>query len=489
MYLVYVLSKSGKPLMPTKRFGRVKGLLKSGKAKIVKHNPFTIQLTDISTEYTQPLTLGIDVGTEHIGIAVVRNSGEPVFLGELDTRNKDITDLVEKRKRHRMTRRRHNREKQKRRAVQSGTVFTKKEYLIVGCEKVITCKKIKPGIIKFSNKKRTDKWMTPTCNHLLITHKNFINKISAILPITKVVIEYAKFDIHKLSNSDIKGVQYQNGRKKGYTNTTEYVLCRDKHTCQMCGKKTGQMHAHHVIWRMNNGSDTPENMITLCDQCHDKAHKKNAFNEKIVLKFEGLRKRFTHPTILNSIMPKFYEWLQSEFPTVSKTYGYETKAKRREFDLRKDHWMDAYLVSLGDIVPSEILISPLQFKQFRRHNKANIQRQEDRKYYLDGKKVAVNRNKRAGQTSDSLKDLVKKKGEAILNKLTVKSATRPKRSIKPFEMGDTVKYKSKHYTVKGFTGNYLGFVNQEKYNNLMSKTSTLLKNQGICCVGTFFNKI
>ena len=100
--MIYVISKSGKPLMPTRRAGRVKGLLKTGKAKIVSRKPFTIQLTDISTEYTQPLTLGIDVGTEHIGVSVVRDSGEPVFLGELQTRTKEVTDLMTKRKLHRM---------------------------------------------------------------------------------------------------------------------------------------------------------------------------------------------------------------------------------------------------------------------------------------------------------------------------------------------------------------------------------------------------
>ena len=65
MYQVYVLSKFGKPLMPTKRFGKVKWLLRTEKAKVVQHKPFTIQLTYESTEFTQPLTLGIDVGSNN----------------------------------------------------------------------------------------------------------------------------------------------------------------------------------------------------------------------------------------------------------------------------------------------------------------------------------------------------------------------------------------------------------------------------------------
>lgn len=41
---VCVLSNSGERLMPTFRLGKVRHLLKDGKAKIVKHHPFTIQL-------------------------------------------------------------------------------------------------------------------------------------------------------------------------------------------------------------------------------------------------------------------------------------------------------------------------------------------------------------------------------------------------------------------------------------------------------------
>ena len=42
--MVYVISKSGKPLMPTNRHGKVRILLKEKKAKVVQNKPFTIQL-------------------------------------------------------------------------------------------------------------------------------------------------------------------------------------------------------------------------------------------------------------------------------------------------------------------------------------------------------------------------------------------------------------------------------------------------------------
>jgi hypothetical protein len=221
-----------------------------------------------------------------------------------------------------------------------------------------------------------------------------------------VIVEYAKFDLHKITEPEVKGVEYQNGRMKGFSNTQEYVLCRDKHTCQMCKIKSGKLNVHHVIWQKNGGSNTPENLITLCEKCHQKAHSNQKFNLKIAELFKNTKKRFSSTTILNSIMPHFYKWLEGNFIKVSKAYGYETKDKRREFNLSKTHWLDAYLISIAESKPLDINLSLFNFKQFRRHNRANIKRQADRKYYLGKVKVAVNRHKRTSQTYDSLDDLV-----------------------------------------------------------------------------------
>lgn len=67
--MVYVISKDGQPLMPTKRYGKVRHLLKDGKAKMINRCPFTIQLLYDNTEYVQPISLGIDAGSKHIGVS------------------------------------------------------------------------------------------------------------------------------------------------------------------------------------------------------------------------------------------------------------------------------------------------------------------------------------------------------------------------------------------------------------------------------------
>lgn len=48
----------------------------------------------------------------------------------------------------------------------------------------------------------------------------------------------------------------------------ERIFFRDKYRCQVC---EGRIHlsVHHVIPRLEGGSDDEQNLITLCSKCHD----------------------------------------------------------------------------------------------------------------------------------------------------------------------------------------------------------------------------
>ena len=67
---VFVISQTGKKLMPTKKYGWVNHVLKDKKAKIVNRHPFTIQLQYKTKEYTQPLELTIDSGYNYVGVSL-----------------------------------------------------------------------------------------------------------------------------------------------------------------------------------------------------------------------------------------------------------------------------------------------------------------------------------------------------------------------------------------------------------------------------------
>lgn len=89
--MVYVLNINGQPLMPTNRHGKVRHLLKDGKAKVVKRCPFTIQLLYESTNHTQDITLGVDAGSKTIGLSATTTDKE-LYAAKIELRN-DVSKL------------------------------------------------------------------------------------------------------------------------------------------------------------------------------------------------------------------------------------------------------------------------------------------------------------------------------------------------------------------------------------------------------------
>lgn len=56
-----------------------------------------------------------------------------------------------------------------------------------------------------------------------------------------------------------------------YDRLKRYVLRRDKWRCRACGYRNN-LSVHHVHYRSSGGGDTPENLATLCSDCHDAIH-------------------------------------------------------------------------------------------------------------------------------------------------------------------------------------------------------------------------
>ena len=94
--MVYVINKHNQPLMPIRRHGKVRRLLKAGKAKVIRKEPFTIKLLFDTGSNVSNLTLGIDTGSATIGTAVVDKKQVVYYASEVQIRN-DITTKMERR--------------------------------------------------------------------------------------------------------------------------------------------------------------------------------------------------------------------------------------------------------------------------------------------------------------------------------------------------------------------------------------------------------
>ena len=330
--LVYVLNKYGQPLMPTSRCGKVKHLLNKGLAKVVKRCPFTIQLLYDSNSYTQPISLGIDAGSKVIGISATTETKE-LYAAEVELRN-DIVDLISTKREFRRTRRN---------------------------------RKTRYRAQRFNNRKnKKEGWLAPSVQHKIDTHIRVVEDVFKILPITKITIEVASFDIQKIKNPDIEGIEYQQGEQLDFWNTREYVLFRDGHVCQCCkGKsKDNRLNVHHIESR-KTGGDAPNNLITLCETCHKGYHQ-----GKIELPKRIKRGMIFRDAAFMGIMRwEFYNQLKSKYgDIVSYTFGYITKNARITNNLPKTHYIDASCIS-GNLNIRQLDYYYYQ-KKVRNHNRS-----------------------------------------------------------------------------------------------------------------------
>ena len=83
---VFVVGLNGCRLMPTSE-RKARLLLKQGKAFVEQKVPFTIRLNYKTGSTTQLGYLGIDTGSQHIGVSVVREDGTVLHKEEIGLRD------------------------------------------------------------------------------------------------------------------------------------------------------------------------------------------------------------------------------------------------------------------------------------------------------------------------------------------------------------------------------------------------------------------
>jgi N6-L-threonylcarbamoyladenine synthase len=189
-------------------------------------------------------------------------------------------------------------------------------------------------------------------------------------------VETASFDIQKIKNLDIAGVEYQRGEQMDFWNVREYVLWRDGHKCQHCTGKSRDkvLNVHHIESR-KTGGNAPNNLITLCETCHKAYHAGN-----ITLRVKRTAS-FRDAAFMGIMRWAFYEELKTRYPNIGLTYGYITKLTRIAAELEKAHRIDARCIS-GNAA-AEPACEWYARKAVRRHNrqthKASIQKGGQRK--------------------------------------------------------------------------------------------------------------
>ena len=339
-----VLDQNGKPLMPTTRLGKVYRLLKTKKAHIVSYEPFTIQLDyEPDTHITQPMILGVDSGAIHSGYSVA-NEHREYYSAEVIARD-DISDRLSDKRMYRQNRR-----------------SRKTRYR-------------KP---RFNNRKNKKKgWLPPSLKQKVATQLNEIDHLHRYFPIETIIVEVAEFDIQKIKNPDISGIEYQQGTLQGY-NIRNYLLEKHGRKCFYCGKAVSDFEVEHMFPKSKGGSNRIDNLTLSCHDCNEKKGTLTAEEfiqqtlpaKKAASKLKQLpneKRLFKYMAYMNATRWALYDAIKERYPNVKMTYGYITKYNRIQASLPKAHHIDAKCITGFATVPS--MEQTVVKVKMRRHNR------------------------------------------------------------------------------------------------------------------------
>jgi len=291
---------------------KARKLLQAGKAKVVEHRPFTIQLRWSCEGHVQPVTLGIDKGSTTTGMACVGN-GKVLLAAEVHHR-RDIKAKMDARRAHRKSRR------------------ARQWY--------------RPA--RFANRAASlRRGRIPPC--IKTNAEEVIRLVKRLpLPISQIIIEDVQVDIARLNNPDLTGSQYQDPTRLD-ENLRLACLMRDGYACQQCGKHHVRLQAHHLVPRAHGGKDTLTNLLTLCEACHQKVHQ-----GQLTLQATGVSGHLDQ-IAQHTMQGKTYLYatLGAHMPLFT-VFGYQTATFRKKRDLPKTHINDALCIATyhsGEMVP------------------------------------------------------------------------------------------------------------------------------------------
>ncbi len=327
--IIYVRSKTGQPLMPTRRHAKVWYWLRKGMARLVCREPFTIQLCFDTAAYTQPVTVGVDTGSQTVGVAALANE-EVLLQAEVHLRL-DVKQKLDRRRAYRRNRR---------------------------------SRKMRYRQVRGANRRRKAGWLAPSLRSKAEATIKAVRYVATLLPVCEVNVEVGSFDTQKMQNPEIAGREYQQGTLQGY-HVREYVLTKWHRRCCYCGATGVPLQLEHITPKARGGSDRVSNLALACEACNVKKGVQTAAEfgyPKVQAQAKSSLKDAAH---VSSLKTALVAQLREQFGhnQVRVTYGYETKYKRIQvLNLPKSHTTDAVAIAcrIGEVVKPSPLVFHLR---------------------------------------------------------------------------------------------------------------------------------
>jgi len=320
----FVIDAHGKRLAPT-TIGKGWYLIRKGRARLIEYSPVSIMAIQLNRVIDNPvcdITLGVDDGSKHVGVALVQKcstKNKCVFKGTIEHRG-DVSKLMGQRASYRGLRRNekkyrpkrfNNRSSSRRKGRVAPSVFQKRQAVI-----------------------------------------RFISKIIKWVDISQIVLEDVAFDVRALTDG-YKPYPWQYQRSNRLDeNIRKAVLMRDGYKCMMCGESNCMLEAHHINPQRLFRCDALSNLITLCSVCHRGISGKE---EDYIVPFQNLIGGKTlRLDYAQHVMQGKY-WLRaqlSKIAALSLTDGGTTANHRIDWGFEKSHHNDA--IAITGLKPDKI---------------------------------------------------------------------------------------------------------------------------------------
>jgi len=338
---VFVLDKHKRPLMPTTP-RRARLLLRSGRARVHRRQPFTIRLVDrlLAGSAVEGVQVKIDPGSRATGIAVARTDAAGAVHG-----------LVAIEVQHR------------------GRLISRRLTARAGLRRARRSRNLRYRAPRFDNRTRPAGWLAPSLRHRVETTQTWVTRLSALAPVTGVVMELARFDMQRMVNPEIAGTEYQRGTLAG-CEVREYLQVKWHRRCAYCdargfGPGSKRLNIDHITPRSKGGTDRVSNLILACPRCN-RAKGARDVREFVTDPPRLARILATAQTpvrdaaAVNSTRSALHRVLVATGLPVTFGSGGETAWNRGRLDIPKSHTLDALCtgeVTTVESWPGQVLVA------------------------------------------------------------------------------------------------------------------------------------
>ena len=326
---MFVLSKNKEPLMPCQS-DRARELLTQGKAAVFKLYPFTIILKKREEGAIQEIEVKIDPGSKVSGIVLIGSflrGQEVLFAANLEHRGEMIKSSLTSR-----------------RALRRGRRHRKTRYRAA----------------RFNNRTRKEGWLPPSLQSRVDNIVNWIKRLEKLAPLSSIALESVRFDMQKIENPEIFGVEYCQGELMGYE-IREYLLEKWGRKCVYCNEEDTRLEIDHIVPKSKGGSNRVSNLTIVCRDCNStKAN--NPLQEFLKNKpslcckiLEKAKTPLNNAAAVNSSRAALTKSLHVFNLPSTFSSGGQTKFNRVNQGYEKDHWIDAACVG---VTGSSVYIAP-----------------------------------------------------------------------------------------------------------------------------------